>query len=108
MEPWIVTLGIFVMTLIIGTLRWSLTRSERSIDALISGHGKEIDLLQKELAEHRLHVAQSYVTQSELARTIENLDKTVARLLDAINQMSRDSKEAFAELHRRVDGKEDK
>ena len=108
MEAWAVSIGIFVMTIIIGTLRWSLTRSEKSIDALISGHGKDIDALKRELAEHRLHVAQSYVTQTELARTIENLDKTIARLSDAIGQMSRDSKESFAELHRRIDGKEDK
>lgn len=108
MEPWLVSIGIFMMTIIIGTLRWSLTRSEKSIDALMAGHGKEIAALQKDLAEHKLHVAQSYVTQSELARSIEKLEKTVDKLLDAINQMARDSKEAFAELHRRVDGKEDK
>lgn len=108
MESWAVTIGIFALSIIIGTLRWSLTRSERSIDALISGHSKDIEGLKKELAEHRLHVAQSYVTQTELSRTIENLDKTIARLSDAIGQMSRDSKESFAELHRRIDGKEDK
>lgn len=108
MEAWAVSIGIFVMTIIIGTLRWSLTRSEKSIDALISGHGAEIAELKKELAAHKLHVAQSYVTQSELSRAIEKLEKTVDKLLDAINQMARDSKEAFAELHRRVDGKEDK
>lgn len=108
MEAWMVSIGIFVMSIIIGTLRWSLTRSERSIDALISGQGIEITALKKELADHKLHVAQSYVTQSELARSIEKLEKTVDKLLDAINQMARDSKEAFAELHRRVDGKEDK
>jgi septal ring factor EnvC (AmiA/AmiB activator) len=96
------------MSIVIGTLRWSLTRSEKSIDALIAGHGAEIAALKKELAEHKLHVAQSYVTQSELARSIEKLEKTVDKLLDAINQMARDSKEAFAELHRRVDLKEDK
>jgi hypothetical protein len=108
MEAWIVTVGIFAMSIVIGVLRWSLTRSERSIDTLIAGHGKEIAALKKELAEHKLHVAQSYVTQSELARSIEKLEKTIDKLLDAINQMARDSKEAFAELHRRVDGKEDK
>lgn len=108
MEPWLVSIGIFLMSIIIAALRWSLTRSEKSIDSLIYGHGKDIAALQKDLAEHRLHVAQSYVTQSELARSIEKLEKTVDKLLDAINQMSRDSKEAFSELHRRVDGKEDK
>lgn len=108
MEAWMVSIGIFVMSLIIGTLRWSLTRSEKSIDALISGHGKDIEALKKDLSEHRLHVAQAYVTQTELAKTIDSFERTVERLIDAINQMSRDSKEAFAELHRRIDGKADK
>lgn len=108
MEAWMVTAGIFVLSIVIGVLRWSLTRSEKSIDALIAGHGAKLAALEKDLADHRLHVAQSYVTQSELARSIEKLEKTVDKLLDAINQMSRDSKEAFAELHRRIDGKADK
>ncbi len=104
----VVSVFLFAMTVICAVFAWLWNRSEKNRDDLIQGHGKGIADLKRDLAAHQLHVAQSYVTQSELARSIEKLEKTVDKLLDAINQMSRDSKEAFAELHRRVDGKEDK
>ena len=109
MEPQqLISIFLSLMTLIAACFAYLWNRSEKSRDDLICKHSKQIADLTKELADHRLHVAQTSVTQSELSRAIENLDKTIARLSDAIVQMSRDSKESFAELHRRIDGKEDK
>jgi len=104
----VIPLMIFVGTLVTSGFAYLWLRAEKNLDKLLSSHDDDISSLKRELGEHRLHVAESYVTQSELARTIQSLEKTVERLLDAINQMSRDSKEAFAELHRRIDGKADK
>ncbi len=96
------------MTLISGVFAWLWNRSEKSRDDLIKGHSVDIDALRREIADHRLHVAQAYVSHPQLAKTIESFERTVERLLVAINQMARDSKESLAEIHRRIDGKEDK
>jgi len=103
-----VSIALFVVTVAGGIFAWLWNKSERNLENVIQNHGKDIESIKRELSEHRLHVATSYVTQSELAKTIESFERTVERLLDAINQMSRDSEEAFAELHRRIDGKADK
>jgi hypothetical protein len=104
----IVSIALFVMTTAVGIFAWLWNKSERNLENVIQNHSKDIESIKRDFADHRLHVATSYVTQSELAKTIGSFERTVERLLDAINQMSRDSKEAFAELHRRIDGKADK
>jgi len=103
-----ISIALFFMTVAVGVFAWLWNKAERNLENVIQNHSKDIESIKRDIADHRLHVATSYVTQSELAKTIGSFERTVERLLDAINQMARDSKEAFAELHRRVDGKEDK
>jgi septal ring factor EnvC (AmiA/AmiB activator) len=109
MEPQqLISIFLTLMTLIAACFAYLWNRSEKGRDDLISKHSKQIDQITADLADHKLHVAQSYVTQSELARAVENFHRSVDKLMTAIQEMSRDHKEAFAELHRRIDGKADK
>jgi hypothetical protein len=64
--------------------------------------------LRDQIAAQRLHVAETYVTQEGLTKALSNLDITIQRLIDAVDKNSRETRDAFSELHRRIDGKADK
>ena len=54
----------------------------------------DIDMVKQQLAEHRLHVAENYVTNSELAKAIDGMNKSFS--------------EVFAKLDRLMESKADK
>lgn len=87
---------------------WLLRRSVSQNDQKLIEHEEEIKNIAKALDGHKLHVAEHYVTQNELTKAVESLDKTMQRLIDAVNQNSRETREGFSEIHRRIDGKADK
>lgn len=62
----------------------------------------------KELADYRLYVAQHYVTQNELTKAVNSLERSIERLIEAVDRNSRETREGISEIHRRIDGKADK
>jgi len=85
-------------------VRRAVAQNDKRIDDL-SGENK---LLRTALDAHKLHVAEHYVTQNELTKAVESLDKTMQRVLDAITENAKEAREALAEIHRRIDAKADK
>lgn len=83
-------------------------RADGKRDEAIKEQGDAVKALGDALAAHKLYVAEHYVTQGELTKAVENLDKTMQRLLDAVNQNAKEARDGFAEIHRRIDGKADK
>ncbi len=61
-----------------------------------------------QLAAYKTHVAETYVTEAGMTKAIANLDTTIQRLIDAVNSSSKETRDAFVELSRRIDGKADK
>lgn len=100
----------------VGTILWFLFMSVRSEarDARIAASSArenatiEIAKVKDELAAHRLYVAEHYVTQNELTKAVENLDKTMQRMLTAMDHNAQEMRDGFTQLHKRIDGKADK
>lgn len=67
-----------------------------------------VDAGEKDLAAHKLYVAEHYVTQTELTKAVGSLERSIERLIEAVNQNSKETREGFAEIHRRIDTKADK
>ncbi|UCF25198.1 MAG: hypothetical protein JSV72_07280 [Ralstonia sp.] len=87
---------------------WVLKRSVAQMDQKLRDHSDALQEQIAALAAYKLHVAEHYVTQSELTKAIESLDKTMQRLLDAVAAGAKETREGFAEIHRRIDTKADK
>lgn len=104
----VVEVGCAAFAGISGLFAYLWRRSEGLRDETIRKHGRDIEALGKALSDHKLHVAEHYVTQGELTKAVEALDKTMQRLIDAVNQNSKETREGFAEIHRRIDTKADK
>lgn len=104
----VVELGCVALGGLGGLFAYLWRRSEGLRDETIKKHGQDIEALGKSLADHKLYVAEHYVTQGELTKAVEALDKTMQRLIDAVNQNSKETREGFAEIHRRIDTKADK
>ncbi len=85
-----------------------LKRSIGQMDQKLKEHDEAIQKRSDELAAYKLYVAEHYVTQNELTKAIESLDKTMQRLLDAVAAGAKETREGFAEIHRRIDTKADK
>jgi hypothetical protein len=62
----------------------------------------------RELALHKLHVAETCVTKDGLEKAIASLDQTIGRLIDAVNKNAEETRLGLSEIHRRIDGKADK
>jgi NAD(P)-dependent dehydrogenase (short-subunit alcohol dehydrogenase family) len=52
-------------------------RSERARDDTIKSQGVEIDALKEALADYRLHVAEHYVTVSEMSKALVDLTESI-------------------------------
>ena len=92
-------------------MKRSISQNDQQITALkeaIEDQNKTIKEQDRALDAHKLHVAEHYVTQNELTKAVESLDKTMQRLIEAVNQNAREAREGFSEIHRRIDGKADK
>lgn len=87
---------------------WLVRRAVAQNDQKIRDLIDENKGLRTALDAHKLHVAEHYVTQNELTKAVESLDKTMQRVLDAITENAKEAREALAEIHRRIDAKADK
>lgn len=67
-----------------------------------------VDSLEKDAANYKLYVAEHYATQNDLTKAVASLERTIERLIEAVNQNSKETREGFAEIHRRIDTKADK
>lgn len=88
-----------------GTVLWYLFLSTRGA---VDKNREQCDTLQKELAAHKLYVAEHYVTQGALTQAIDSLNKAIGALTEGIRDMNRDFSQKLDSLHRRLDGKADK
>jgi hypothetical protein len=73
------------------TIFW---KTAEKLRADIDEQKKRADEVERQLAAHRLHVAENYVTNAELARAIEGMNKSFS--------------EVFVKLDRLMDSKADK
>ncbi|HEX7906746.1 MAG TPA: hypothetical protein VF534_01455 [Paraburkholderia sp.] len=69
---------------------------------------KKLEAVARELADHKLYVAEHYVTQGALTQAIEGLNSAIQALTSGIRDMNRDFSSKLDSLHRRLDGKADK
>ena len=76
--------------------------------SLYAGVKRQCEETAKELAKYQRHVAEHYVTQSELTKAVESLERSIQRLIEAVDRNSKDTREGLTEIHRRIDGKADK
>ncbi|WP_207000758.1 hypothetical protein [Trinickia mobilis] len=81
-----------------GTVAWWMFR----------GVVARADANEKDLANYKLYVAEHYATQNDLTKAVASLERTIERLIEAVNQNSKETRDGFTELHRRIDGKADK
>lgn len=107
--------GSAVATGVFTIVGWLLKRSIAQLDEKIKGQDKRMeaqdDALQKradELSSFKLHCAETYVTQSELTKAVSSLERSIERLIEAVNLNSKETREGFSQLHLRIDGKADK
>lgn len=115
---WAEILGAVLAVLLtgVGTVLWFLFLSVRNearearAQATLARDSSlaEITKVKDELGAHRLYVAEHYVTQNELTKAVENLDKTMQRMLTAMDHNAQEMRDGFTQLHKRIDGKADK
>jgi hypothetical protein len=91
-----------------GLLGWLWQRSESLRDRTIKDQGETIKEIGRALDAHKLYVAEHYVTQTELTKAVGSLERSIERLIEAVNQNSKETRDGFAEIHRRIDTKADK
>lgn len=113
--PWVA----IVLAPCLGVAGWFLKRLNEKVEAQETARIEAVNAVEKRLmleisagrdafANYKIHVAEHYVTQSELTKAVESLDRTMQRLLEAVNQNAKETREGFSEIHRRIDGKADK
>lgn len=82
--------------------------AKADITALREQAKADINLLREEHAAYKLHVAERYVTQDALTKAVTGVEKALDRLMATIEKNAAEQREAFAEIHRRIDSKVDK
>lgn len=87
---------------------WLLKRSIGQMDQKFKEHGEALQEQVGALAAYKLHVAEHYVTQTELTKAVGSLERSIERLIEAVNQNSKETRDGFAEINRRIDTKADK
>lgn len=91
-----------------GVFGWLAKRSIAQLDQKIRDHDTALQARADDMSAYKLYVAEHYVTQTELTKAVGSLERTIERLIDAVNQNSKETREGFAEIHRRIDTKADK
>lgn len=104
----VVEVGCAGFAVVSGVFGWLWQRSEGQRDRTMQEHGEAIKAVSDALSAHKLHVAEHYVTQTELTKAVGSLERSIERLIEAVNQNSKETREGFAEIHRRIDTKADK
>lgn len=104
----VVEVGCAGLGLISGVFAWLWQRSEAQRDRVIEEHGAGIKTVTDALAAYKLHVAEHYVTQTELTKAVGSLERSIERLIEAVNLNSKETRDGFAEMHKKIDTKQDK
>jgi hypothetical protein len=61
-----------------------------------------------ELASHELYCARTYVTQEGLTQAIQNLEKTIGSLVEAVQSNMTENRQNFRDLYEKLNTKQDK
>lgn len=88
-----------------GTVLWFLFKSVRE-DARAAK--ADVESLKTDMANYKLYVAEHYVTQNELTKAVASLEKSIDRLIEAVDRSSRETRESLIQLQTRIDEKADK
>jgi hypothetical protein len=89
-------------------LRQDVKEAHKRISEEAREKAELIAKLDAKFADHRLHVAETYVTQDSLTKAIDGLNNAIGRLIDTVRVDGEATRTALSELHRRIDGKADK
>lgn len=87
---------------------WLLKRAIGQMDQKLKEQSDALQDQVRALAAYKLHVAEHYATQNDLTKAVASLERTIERLIEAVNQNSKETRDGFAEIHRRIDTKADK
>lgn len=98
----VVEVGCAGFAAVSGVFGWLWQRSEAQRDKTTKEHSDAIKELRdtiKELgdalATHKLHIAETYVTQTELTKAVGSLERSIERLIEAVNQNASEMREGF-------------
>ncbi|CDY79493.1 hypothetical protein BGLT_02274 [Caballeronia glathei] len=98
----VVEVGCAGFAAVSGVFGWLWQRSEAQRDKTSKEQGdaiKEQSLAIKELNKaldaHKLHIAETYVTQTELTKAVGSLERSIERLIEAVNQNATEMREGF-------------
>jgi uncharacterized protein YukE len=69
---------------------------------------QEVSRLKDEHSAYKLYVAEHYVTQQDLTKAVTSLERSIERLIEAVNQNAKEVRDGFSEIHKRIDQKADK
>ena len=87
-----------IITLTAGAFAYLYKRSQIILDRELTSHAKSLGMLRNEIADqdkrhtdalasYKLHVAETYVTTSELTTAIDRLTETVQSLFEKLNRI---------------------
>jgi hypothetical protein len=99
-----------------GTIFWFLFQSARKEAAAAKSaviHIKEsckagITDIRGEIAAYKLHVAEKYVTQEALTKSVTSLERAIDRVCEMIEKNAAEQRNSLDSIHRRIDQKVDK
>lgn len=89
----------------VGGILWFLFKSVRDDARAAKAEGEALKI---QFGDYKLYVAEHYVTQNELTKSMASLEKSIDRLIDAVDRSSRDTRESLVQLQKRIDEKADK
>lgn len=89
----------------IGTVLWFLFQSVRE-DAKAAK--KAAEDLKDDIATYKLYVAEHYVTQTDLTKTISGLERSIERLIETVDRNAQETRDSISQLYARLDKKADK
>lgn len=94
-------LALALLNIGLGALGYVLWQNLRDVRADAK---KSLDAV----AAHELYCARTYVTQEGLTSAIQNLEKTVAGLVDAVKTNMEQNRQDVRNLYEKIDLKQDK
>ncbi|MBP4049033.1 hypothetical protein [Chromobacterium violaceum] len=72
----------------VSTVAWYLYRRlQGQVDRHGEQHSKELAELRQDLSEHRLHVAENYVTDTVLTKALDNLNDTIKAVFKKLDRI---------------------
>lgn len=97
------TLGVLCSAL--GTILWFLFTSVKKEAQEAKA---EAIAAKGALANYKLYAAEHFVTQTDLTKAIDDLKRSLERLIESVDRNSREAQHRFDQLQDRIDKKADK